>query len=228
MRAVAVEQLESLRSDAVAAARAGSLGGWGASHKPLADALAPHILTMAQDGAREALYQVRDVMRPDEAQKLCKKAGRPPKWLLGLLEQANEEAVEWAEDNAGELIKGVEQTTKDGVKKLVAQALELGWTNDELADELMAAPEFGEARADLIATTETAMADVQGSLIGWRESGVVTGRTWVMGTDNIDVCEECQAMNGVTVGIGEDFDDGDPPLHPRCRCDVVPVVADEE
>jgi hypothetical protein len=34
-------------------------------------------------------------------------------------------------------------------------------------------------------------------------------------------------MNGEKVAIDEEFPEGDPPLHPNCRCDLLPVLAEE-
>jgi hypothetical protein len=33
-----------------------------------------------------------------------------------------------------------------------------------------------------------------------------------------DPCDECAEFEGTTVPIDEEFPDGDPPLHPNCRC----------
>jgi hypothetical protein len=184
----------------------------------LRDALLPHIEAVAKDGAKRGLKQVSTASKAE---------------IDKMLSQANDDAVEWASERAGELIKGVEDTTKDGVKLLVARSLDEGWTNDELADALEEATEFGEERAKLIATTETAFADIRGNRIGWEASGVTSGRRWVKGTDNIEVCDECEAMDGKTADNGKPFvsDSGeeveDAPLHPRCRCDEEAVLADE-
>lgn len=179
-----------------------------ADYSPLRSEIEPQIRTVAQDGARAALEQVG--VSADE--------------LDAMLSQVNQRATDWAAEEAAELIKGVADTTKDRVRALVAEALAEGWSNDELADALGESDAFDDARAELIARTETARADVTGSVEGWRASGVVGARKWIVGDG---CCDECQALVGEEVAIDEEFEDGDPPLHPNCRCDVSPVLADE-
>jgi SPP1 gp7 family putative phage head morphogenesis protein len=144
-----------------------------------------------------------------------------------LLEQANQRAVAWAENRIGNLITEVSATTRDVVNELSAAALENGWTNDELADELSDAFGFSDDRAEMIARTETAFAETAGTLEGYAASGVVAGKEW---SADPDACDECLALDGVVVALDEDFPDdgGDgPPLHPRCVCSVAPVITAE-
>jgi len=123
-------------------------------------------------------------------------------------------------------VKGLDATTRDLVRTLTQEALEEGWSNDTLADELEGSEAFSEARSERIARTETAFADVQGNLIGWDESGVVEGKEWLTAPD---CCDECQALHGEIVPLDEDFSDGSdgPPAHPMCRCDVLPVLRED-
>ena len=202
--------------------------------------LRPHIQGMAQDGAREALEQVADAGA----------GGEPPSGggggFFDLLQLANKRAIEWADDHAAELVgmrkdpdtgewvtnqrpgMAISETTRKAVQELVSKALDEGWTNDELADEIMGADVFSEARAEMIARTETAFADIEGNIIGWKTSGVVEGKQWTIGTTQTTVCDDCASLDGVVVGIDEEFPDGDPPLHPNCRCDVLPVLSEDE
>lgn len=176
------------------------------------EALTRDVGGVAQDGAKQGLKQVA--------------AGADD--LDELLSLANERAVDWAGDHAGKLITSIDETTRMGAQALVLRALDEGWSNDELADALMESPLFGESRSMMIARTETAFADVQGNVIGWQESGVVAGRQWTIGTDQIEICDDCQEMDEQIVGIDDQFDGGDPPLHPNCRCDVLPILVEDE
>jgi SPP1 gp7 family putative phage head morphogenesis protein len=203
--------------------------------EPLGRQLATHLSTMASDGARVSLEQLSAVrVRRGKSEDMAE--------LLGL---ANEEAIEWAEDHAAELVgmhrnkdgtwsvseqpdMAISKTTRDGIKAQVSSALEEGTTNDELADNLSKAWEFSDGRAERIARTETAFADLEGNRAGWRASGVVVGRRWSIGVGEVQVCDACESMDGVEVGIDEDFEEGNPPLHPQCRCDELPIVSDEE
>lgn len=181
-----------------------------ADYSALEGALEPELKKIAQDAAAAGLNQVAA-----EANDLER-----------MLSQANGAALQWAQERAAELVTEIGETTRQKVRALVGRAEEDGWSNDRLAEELTSDDSFSDSRAERIARTETAMADVQGSLIGWKESGVVAEKEWIVAQDN--ECDECSALDGKTVPLDEEFEDGDPPLHPNCRCDVLPVLAPEE
>ncbi len=147
--------------------------------------------------------------------------------LASLLDQVNEKAVEWASKHAGQLVTQLDETTRDLVRTLTETAIEEGWSNDKLADELEDSEAFSEMRSNRIARTETAFADIEGNLIGWRESGLVESKQWILGNGS---CEECQALGDEIVGLDDPFSDGTlaPPHHPNCACDVVPITKDDE
>lgn len=180
-----------------------------ADYSALESAIEPQLHVIARDGARAGLEQV----------------GVTHDQLETMLLQSNAAASDWASDHAAELVKGLDETTRERVSELVQQALDEGWSNDQLADALTEDSAFDDSRAEVIARTETAAADVQGSLIGWKESGVVASKEWKTGGA---CCDECADLDGETVPLDEDFPDGDPPLHPNCRCDVLPVLSEEE
>ena len=65
-------------------------------------------------------------------------------------------------------------------------------------------------------------------MIAYRESGVVVGKQWITSQD--EGCPECQAnMDEGVIGLDEAFESGDtePPAHPNCECDILPVLSDE-
>lgn len=165
--------------------------------------------SMATDGAEGALSQLLGVAISENE-------------FGDLLAQANEDAVAWAAEHAAELVKDVDQVTMQGIQDLVTRAMEDGWSNDKLGDMIEESGGFAESRADMIARTETARADVQGSLAGYRRSGVVEARQWAVAQD--EVCDDCVELDGKTAAIDADFPEGDPPLHPNCRCAILPVV----
>lgn len=142
-----------------------------------------------------------------------------------LLTQANEKAVSWANERLGNLITNVDATTRDEINKLTAAAIEQGLTNDELADQLEDAYAFSDARAEMIARTETAEADTQGTLIGYKESGVVEKKQWFA---DDEACDACAAVDEEIVGLEASFSNGvtGPPGHPNCECFVAPVLAE--
>ncbi|TDR82198.1 phage portal protein [Paludibacterium purpuratum] len=193
---------------------------------PRSDELVPqvvYILSAAgKDGVKTATLQI-DAELDDDA-----------------LELANERAVQFANDRAAEMVGKkwvdgklvnnpdarwvIDDTTRDRMNAVVAQAMEEGWSNDELSDAINDDYAFSDARADMIARTETANADIAGNLALYKSSGMVSNKQWLTAPD---CCDECQDLNGAVVDIDDDFEGGGPPLHPQCRCDVLPVLDDE-
>jgi hypothetical protein len=138
-------------------------------------------------------------------------------------------ATAWADSRAAELVGmkwidgalvenpdaafSIAETTRTTLRDLISKAMDKGSSNSALAKDIQEATAFSSDRAQLIATTETATADIQGNIAGWRASGVVGGRQFNAAPD---CCDECQAQDGVIVGIDEEFPEGDAPLHPNC------------
>jgi SPP1 gp7 family putative phage head morphogenesis protein len=128
----------------------------------------------------------------------------------------------------GELVENegwsIPSATRDMLRSTVTQAMESGASNDELAKAIRESDAFSKERATTIARTETAKADTQGARAGWKASGEVAGRQW---NASPNCCDECQDMDGQIVGIDEEFEGGDVPLHPNCECFETPVLNDE-
>lgn len=130
----------------------------------------------------------------------------------------------------GELVENpdpafsIAETTRTMLRRAITEAMDSGASNDELASAIKDAGAFSDARAEMIARTETSMADNQGQIAGWKESGVVGGMQWLAAPD---CCDECQEIDGEIVGLDEGFPDGDPPLHPNCRCTITAILSDE-
>lgn len=178
--------------------------------RALAPDIADVLKDMATDGASVALAQVNAGFTADQ------------------LQQANDRATDYARTRAVELVKELEDSTRGMIKETVAQALEEGWSNQQLADELADGYEFSEERAMTIARTETAYADVEGNLAAYEASGVVDSKKWVTAQD--EYCDLCAELDGEIVKLSENFPNGGgdgPPLHPNCRCDVLPVLKDD-
>jgi SPP1 gp7 family putative phage head morphogenesis protein len=147
--------------------------------------------------------------------------------IAHLTQQANQRAASWADERVGNLITEVSDTTRSAVNVLVSDAIEEGLSNQELADRIGEAFDFSDARALMIARTETVNAETQGTLAGYAASGVVGQKQWSSDGEACDICEE---MDGETVDLHDTFSDGSdgPPAHPNCRCSVVPVVGETE
>lgn len=81
------------------------------------------------------------------------------------------------------------------------------------------------SRADRIARTEIMDALNNGQNEAWiqaQEQGYLSvnaTKEWIVTPDDV-LCPECEPMDGRTVPINGEFPNGDPPLHPSCRCTI--------
>jgi hypothetical protein len=162
-----------------------------------------------------------------------------------ITDQVNEAATAWAKERAASMVGmryeadgtlvanpnaewAITESTRDLLRTQVADAIEKGLSTDEIAAVLADSYAFSDARAETIARTEIASADIQGSLIGWKKSGVVEGKEWLLGSEHNgeDECDEAADMG--VVALDDDWGGiGDPPAHPNCECDISPVLMAE-
>lgn len=176
------------------------------------------------------------VLYVEAAKKAAQQIGA--KLSVDALDLANEHAIEFARQRAaemvgmrwvdGELVPNpdaqwrIDDGTREMLRGDVRRALQEGWSNDKLADVLSENYAFSDRRAETIARTETRKADVAGNITGYRELGVKQ-KQWQA---HPDCCPACSDLDGVIVGIDDDFPNGGGEganLHPNDRCDVLPV-----
>ncbi|MEQ1663182.1 MAG: phage portal protein [Thiobacillus sp.] len=178
------------------------------------------------------------VLYVEAAKKAAQQIGA--KLSVNALDLANEHAIEFARQRAAEMVGmkwvdgdmvpnpdaqwRIDEGTREMLRGDVRRALQEGWSNDQIADALVDSYAFSEKRALVIARTETARADVEGNLTGYRELGVAK-KQWLTAPD---CCDECHEIDGMVVGIDDEFPGGvqGAPLHPNCGCDVLPITDD--
>lgn len=154
----------------------------------------------------------------------------------------------WASDRAAELVGmkwidgelvtnpnpvwSITQSTRDMIYSDVNKAIDEGWSNDKLREAIEDNAGFSDSRASMVARTETAFADIQGNRDAYeaaQDIGIEIQWQWKTAEDDL-VSDEC-AMNADEIrDIGDEFPSGatEPPQHPRCRCDVLPIVEDQD
>lgn len=140
-------------------------------------------------------------------------------------------------------------TARGTLKELLGDSLERGATPREMTDRVQ---EWAKARGDQdrsvrwraerIARTEASRSLNAGQVVAWEDMGV-TRMSWQVAPN---ACEFCEAMKGTgsqdiktpffTVGstvtgtkggtLAIDYADvKTPPLHPNCRCTLLPIVS---
>ncbi len=125
-------------------------------------------------------------------------------------------------DDAQVTIRGINETTRDALALTLAEGLEAGESAANLKRRLAELLDDAN-RAEMIARTESARAMTVATLDSYRDNGVA-GRQWLAASD---ADPDCAELDGRIVSMDEDFPEGDPPLHPFCRCGVAPVLAEE-
>ena len=133
----------------------------------------------------------------------------------------NAEAASWATRYAGELIRGIDETTLETLRKAVSDFVD---TPGMTIADVMARLPYTERRARMIAVTEITRSYAEGQRIAGdalAESfpGVPVVKTWWTNRDD-RVCPVCGPLHGQTVDINNSFSSGaiKPPVHPGCRC----------
>jgi hypothetical protein len=118
-------------------------------------------------------------------------------------------------------INDLSTTTLNRIGTALADGLRVGATRASIADDISYI--LGDdARALAIAGTEMSAAVVQSNLELYAESGVEQVEYLVA-----DPCDECAENEEASpLPLGEEFPNGNPPVHPNCMCDIAPYVVD--
>lgn len=131
---------------------------------------------------------------------------------------ANISASEYARARAADLVTLVSETTKQKIRNVLADAFkDPGATIESITESIDGTGAFSDYRAGLIARTEVARAQMQGSLGGWKTMGVQQ----VQSLPGVGACLECleiAAQGPMDIEEAADF-----PWHPNCNCTLVTV-----
>lgn len=144
----------------------------------------------------------------------------------------NPRAVAYLEAHGAELVRGINDTTRDSMRVLLRQATDEGWGYDRTASAIRdrfdgfagKKPQAHiEDRATLVAVTEAGNAYEAGNsavVAGLRDAGLAMQKAWQTVGDNrvSDGCRENQRAGWIA--FDEAFPSGDmqPLRFPGCRC----------
>jgi len=152
------------------------------------------------------------------------------------------------DERAGQ-IQSVATTVQKEVRDDIAESINLGESKSQTIKRV--GDQFdARFKADRVVRTETIWAHNEGTVLAWEQSGVVTGKKWDTVEDDRR-CPYCAKMKGKTATLsGKYFEKGDtltvdsfesgdpitlkfgyepiihPPLHPNCRCQLIPIISD--
>lgn len=137
--------------------------------------------------------------------------------------------------NVEKFTKSMIETDREHLIGIISNGLESGVGIPEIRRMIETDfSQYSKMQASRIARTEVLRTSTNASIDAWKDSGVVEGLQWL----TYDPCPECEpyegeirAIDGSDGGfydIENEFQDGDPPLHPNCQCQLLPVVVGEK
>lgn len=134
-------------------------------------------------------------------------------------------------DNVEKFTQSMLDTDRQKLIDIISSAVKDGKSIPEIRATIQSDFDtYTKSQADRISRTEVARVSTQASLDAWEQSGLVEGKQWVVmeGGDECDDYDgEVEALDGNFYGDTTEFADGDPPIHPNCKCQLVPILLNE-
>ncbi len=136
----------------------------------------------------------------------------------------NPRAVEYIKSRGAENVKGINDTTREALRNIIAKATEDSKSYTEIAALIRAAfSEMAKWRAQLIAVTEVGNAYEAGNRVlvnDLIDGGLEMEKSWLtVGDDRVDPeCIENEAEGWIPVDQLHKSGHDQPLAHPRCRC----------
>lgn len=191
----------------------------------IADALAPYMQLQIENGGKQGM---RDIQLPPDA-----------------FDISNTRVSEFIRHYMAKLAGEVNEYTW----RLVSESLADGIAEGESASKLSARvgtvyDDFEGYRTEAIARSESARAFTEGTLVAWKESGVVEGKKWDLAPGACEVCRAIAAYHPKAIPLNQPFFElgsqiplpsgkvfkvdytaiMGPPGHPHDRCGISPVM----
>lgn len=199
-------------------------------------------------GAFEVQYQEAVAGPMAEATASGSTFGTNEVGVAGSFDVTNPRVAEFAATYSQEFASEASAASLRRARTVIARGLEQGQSVQQIADQISTDYAFSPERATVVARTETARAFVEGERLGWEESGVVRGKQWQLAAGACPFCQQTAVKGTAKVfGLNEPFwKNGDTisagggtysvrygdvqgaPLHPNCRCDILPVLGDSD
>lgn len=122
------------------------------------------------------------------------------------------------------------QTDKELLSSIISDGVDNGSTVSEIRDNIT--NKFGDytkVQAERITRTEVMRVSTMAAEDAFEQSDVVEGKQWLVAPNCCDICVDhankvVKLGGNFYKGDNSGFQDGNPPLHPNCRCTIIPVV----
>jgi|SRR5208337_3702067 len=143
----------------------------------------------------------------------------------GILSNINNPSPLW--DDYRSLLGSISPETKALMEEKIMEALGSGCSTRQLSYLLDDISSLSHKEHETIACTELARSMVSNNFSAYRHSGLVVGKRWLASPDSCPAC--LQNVSFGPIGFDDLFPSGDPapPAHPKCRCDLLPVLEGE-
>lgn len=173
--------------------------------------------------ADDAVRQAKELKKADDPDYIDWANWKPGDAAAALLIKPTR-AFQRLLEAQGATIRGIDRTGYDRLGTALADAIALGLSGRRAA-KLIQDSVSDPARALTIAITETNRAISRATIERYQGFGLEQ-MEWVTS----DPCDKCVLNEGKVVNVGQTFPSGDtqPPVHPNCRCALLPVVPDFE
>ncbi len=129
--------------------------------------------------------------------------------------------------NVAKFTQSMLDTDRETLSKLITNGLSEGLSVPEIRNSITSKfSDISKIQSSRVTRTEVMRASNMGNLDAFKQSGVVEAKQWL----TAGATDECSAYEGQTETLDgnfyetSEFADGDPPLHPNCRCVLIPVV----
>lgn len=172
------------------------------------------------------------------------KYGYPNAEILGAFDVTSPALESFIDAYSYKFATGVNTITNDAIRAIMDYGMGEGLSNTNIAKVIRELFDgYTKYRSLLIARTETIRASNGAAQEAYKQSGVVTGKQWWTAQDDRR-CPFCAKLHGKIIKLDQNFfkqgdefkvgeevmvldyeDVGYPPLHPACRCTVIPLVA---
>ena len=127
--------------------------------------------------------------------------------------------------------KSMIDTDQDKLIELIKNGIQDGLSVPDITTSIRDTfQDFSKMQTDRIVSTEVLRSSNLAAVDAWAQSGEVVGKQWLTspGAD-----AECAVYEGKIVSLKgnfystSEFADGDPPIHPNCRCTILPILKGE-
>ncbi len=156
-----------------------------------------------------------------------------------------EEVSTFLRSRLADFVTEINDTTRADLKRALQEGIDAGESIAQLRKRVQGVMSYAKTdRATMIARTESIRSTNFGAHEAYRQSTVVVAKEWLTQRDG-RACPFCTEMDGKKVKIVDNyFQKGDvltvegktmkfevddvtfPPLHPNCRCTLIPVLED--